>query len=342
MKEFMKKTNAICIMIAIIVINLFVFAKPVMASEAAKLDMSLSSNGILTVKGHSPNEQFNCLMIDDGKTNTYYSGICYEKDFTFKIDTKELEIGYHTLSAKLYDSGKVIYAEKAFPALIYDKEKIKKNTNFLITGKNFVVFTPYFTVNNDAGVLYAQIGKGNKWGGFFGPFTSYSGKKISNFEGKTKLKPNTEYKIRVVYYKNTKYGGKSYPFFGPVSNIVTFKTGKSKAPSIKSISAKCVSQKKKNLYSPGRWDAGGVWHPPYHGTTWETKFKVTVKLKKKPGTKGVYIAGKKVKGNKKTYKVTITSSGKLKGKKIKVGVCSYNDNKVIAYSPEVKKSVKIK
>jgi len=342
MKTYLKKTSAIFTMIAIIVISLLAFEKPVWAADSAKLDMSLDSKGILTVKGYSPDENFHCLMIDEGKTDEYYSGINGEKNFTFKIDTKKYAIGYHTLSAKLYDSGKVIYAEKAFPSLIYDKETIKKNSNFLIVGSNFVVFTPYFTVNNDAGVFYAQMGKGNSWKGVFGPFTSYSGKKITKLEGSTKLKPNTTYKIRAFYYKNTKYGGTSYPFIGPYSNVITFKTGKAKAPKIKSISAKCVSQKKKKLYSPGRWDAGGVWHPAYSGTTWETKFKVTVKLKKKPGTKGVYIGGKKVKGNKKTYKVTITSSGKLKGKKIKVGVCSYNDNKVGSYSPEVKKAVKIK
>ena len=37
----------------------------------------------------------------------------------------------------------------------------------------------------------------------------------------------------------------------------------------------------------------------------------------------------------------LTESGKLKGKKIGIGVASYNDNDIYAYSPEVKKKVKV-
>ena len=54
------------------------------------------------------------------------------------------------------------------------------------------------------------------------------------------------------------------------------------------------------------------------------------------------IGDKKIKGNKKTYTATFTDSGKLKGKKIKVDVCSYNDAKVGGYSPVFSKKVKVK
>ena len=345
MKNFIKKSTAIFIIIALVVINLFVFSKPVNAASGVTLTMvDLSSDGILTVTGESLYEEFESILIDGGGfEKEFYSDISGEKSFTYKLDTKQFDIGYHTLSVKLY-SGEIINFPNAFPTFIYDNNlTIKKNTNFLYTGSNYVVFTPDFWVNDDNGIsLGVQIGKGDEWGDVYGNFKSYVGQKITKLNSNTNLKPDTEYKIRIFYYKNTTYGGKTYTFKSDFSNVVTFKTGKEKAPSIKSISAKCISQKKHAIGNSAYWDANGVFHPAYHAKIWQTKYKVTVKLKKKPGTKGIYIGGKKVKGNKKTYTVTFTDSGKLKGKKLKIGVLSYNDNEIGAYSPSVAKSVKIK
>ena len=341
---FFKKTTAIFTIIAIIFISLFAYAQPVMAATGVTLTMeSLSADGILTVSGSSKTEEFECILVDGGGIDKeFYSDISGQHSFKKEIDTKEFDIGYHTLSAKLYN-GDIINFPSAFPTHIYDKAEIKNNSDFLTVGSNFVNFTPYYTVESYDGIsLCAQIGNGKKWGNVYGPFKSYTAQKISKFDNKTKLKPNTKYKIRVFYYKNVKYGGESYSFKGPFSKEITFKTGPAKAPAIKSITAKCISQKKNKIGNSAYWDANGVFHPSYSGTIWKTKYKVTVKLKKKPGTKGIYIGDKKVKGNKTTYTVTITDVGKLKGKKVKFGICSYNDDKVGSYSPTVKKSVKIK
>ena len=76
------------------------------------------------------------------------------------------------------------------------------------------------------------------------------------------------------------------------------------------------------------------------------KLKVTVKLKKKPGTKGIWINGKFVKGNKKKYTVTLPGSSysakKPKGKKFKVGICSYQGKSFGGLSPLYQKKLKIK
>ena len=96
------------------------------------------------------------------------------------------------------------------------------------------------------------------------------------------------------------------------------------------------------MIQKAHWDVYGKWVPYKESYVWTTTYEVTVKLKKKPGTTGIYIGDKKVKGNKKTYTATFTDSGKLKGKKITIGICTYNEAKLGAYGPTVKKKVKVK
>ena len=69
---------------------------------------------------------------------------------------------------------------------------------------------------------------------------------------------------------------------------------------------------------------------------------MTVKLKKKPGTAGIYIGTKRLRGNKKTYSTTFTQSGKLKGKKLKVAVYSYQSKTYGGYSPVKRKTAKVR
>ena len=45
--------------------------------------------------------------------------------------------------------------------------------------------------------------------------------------------------------------------------------------------------------------------------------------------------------DKTTYTATFTDSGKLKGKKIKIGICTYNDPQVGGYGKVYKKKVKV-
>ena len=160
--------------------------------------------------------------------------------------------------------------------------------------------------------------------------------------GGTKLAANRQYKIRVFYAKDAYYAGKNYPLIGPYSNIVTLKTGKSTKPSIKSVTVKATKVKKVKLIQHAHWDISGKWIPYKESYTYTTTYKVTVKLKKKPGTAGICIGTKKCKGNKTKYTATFTDTGKLKGKKVKVQICTYNDASTGAYGPAVSKKVKMK
>ncbi len=180
-----------------------------------------------------------------------------------------------------------------------------------------------------------QVNDGSGWGDAYGPFTSYSKQKISG------LKSDTDYQVRTFYYKMTTYNGQSYPMYGPFATT-TVKTGKSSKPAVKSISVKYVKTFTTKLHRDGYWDAFGKWNDSYDGTGTNTKYKITVKLKKKLGIKGLYINGKLVKGNKTTYTATFSEPGKLKGKKVTVMVASCNDLKVGAYSATLKKKVKMK
>lgn len=129
---------------------------------------------------------------------------------------------------------------------------------------------------------------------------------------------------------------------GQYSDVLTVKTGKKGKPAVKSIKVSNVKQKKTYIPSKLWWDAGGVKHYVKGHYTYTTTYKITVKLKKKPGTKGICIGDHKLKGNKKTYTLKVKSSGKLKGKKVKVSVMSYNNNTYGAYSGIYTKKIKIK
>ena len=98
-----------------------------------------------------------------------------------------------------------------------------------------------------------------------------------------------------------------------------------------------------------------MWYRTWIGTTlyiyldhyetikaWKTTYRVTVNLKRKPGAAGIYIDGKKLKGNKKTYSAKMETSGKMKGKKLKVKVYSYQSNQYHGYSQKVSKKVTVR
>ena len=153
------------------------------------------------------------------------------------------------------------------------------------------------------------------------------------------LKANTIYQTKL-YYGAWHSNGNFYR--SSDSGIVTFRTGKAKAPKIKKIKVKAVKVKK---HKKKHWYIG--WFTAFRTTTkyYTYKIKVTVTLKKKPGTKYIYINGKKFKGNKKKYTFTtkkLSAYKKPKGKKYIVYVYSSNDHRYSGLSPLYKKRVKIK
>ena len=315
-------------------------------------DVSFDSKGVITVTGMITKSA--TLYADNGNGKIIHLKSLSKGSFSVTEDVSDPDYyprGYYSIYAKT-SGGEILAAyDKAAPFAIYEKPTIKRNGNFFTTGSNFICFSPYFTVPRDShtgeyiiGKIYFQLydTKTKKWGGVYGPYDSYEKLKTKYFDTNVKIKANHTYKIRVFYVKDTTYGGKSYPFFGPFSNEITLKTGKGTKPAVKSVKITKAKVKKVKLIQHAHWDISGKWIPYKESYTYSTTYKVTVKLKKKPGTKGLIIGNKKVKGNKKTYSATFTDSGKLKGKKITVKCCTYNDAAIGAYSPVyTKKKVKV-
>ena len=179
------------------------------------------------------------------------------------------------------------------------------------------------------------------------------------------LLPKTQYLTRIRYGMTATYSSdnagdnKSYFFGGPVLNTTTIKTGAATKPKVKSVTAKAYKIKYRKIRWPSHYTAvGGMvfYHSAYTERFYTCKVKVTVKLKKKPGTKGVWITvydhngisyKKWVKGNKKKYSVKITpvynyfKKRPPKHYKFTVSVCSGQSKEWGGYSPTYSKRKKL-
>ncbi len=298
------------------------------------------STGKATVTGKVTGDTFSDIYVDGSSIN---AGISGKASFTKTIDMKNYDVGFHTISARLTNHDVQVVYKYAVPTYIYSKPSIKR-ANFT-TGSKYFVFENsgnYYSKDSSCGVYLDYKKKsGKKWKSNYGPVANYSSGK------KTGLKPNTPYYIRAHYGKKVSYGGKTYFFSGKEtgkkSGTVKVKTGKKRKPPVKSITITKAKQFKK-VYAYTTWIyIGGYGYPTYHTyTQWYTSFKVTVKMKKKPGTYGIYIGNVRVKGNKKKYTADFTVTGKQKGKKLKVAVCTYQNPVYKGYSPAYKKKVKVR
>ena len=325
------------------------------------------ATGAFKLTGHSMDAEFLHLRIYNGEgkfEDLITSGVSGKKDFSFTFGTTEYDPGYYTmvcelkngekLNLSIREAGTANFYKTYFSSEITLKPAIKKTTDFFSTGYDYVCFSPYFNIPKDSsgkapfGYIWLQLydTKTKKWGDSYGPFDSYERLYTEYFTGNksaggTKIKANRLYHARVRYGKETVYNGSKQYMWGPWSNIVKIKTGKDTKPAVASIKIKVKNMKKTGLITQAHWDVYGKWHPYSKEYIWTTTYKVTVKLRKKPGTAGIMIGDKKVKGNKTTYTTTFKDSGKLKGKKIKIGVCTYNDAQVGGYGKVYKKKVKV-
>lgn len=318
------------------------------------------STGILTVTGSTPKEDpFRNLYVLD----LINEQIVYSKSLGDSLSLKET-INMGSFDIGVY--GILVYTKKKnTPDSAYSGVAIAEiydtpvnNASQVETYAKYLFYAPnrtYYRNDYDSG-LYVDIKKvGAKSWTSYGPITS-----TGQIKG---LKPSTKYQIRAYYGKIVTFGGKSYFINGRENNnfkTVTVKTGKKKLP-IKKVTVKAVNVKKHVHKRYG----------PYTGLylgkeTWYTyRLKVTVKMKKKPGVKGIYINGKKVKGNKKTYSVKFAKTNTIfNGKhvvkrykkwwkqddtyklprktKYKVLIYSYSNKTYKAYSPIQKRTKRIK
>lgn len=192
----------------------------------------------------------------------------------------------------------------------------------------YTVGTDYYLVSNELCMAIRPAG---------GQWTYWRGMtylQTYTFDG---LAQNTVYEAKLYY--RSKYRA----VYGPDSPSVFFKTGPNALPKVKSVKVQAVKYKrhKEHLVSP--YD-GYVYRTRFN-IYYTFKYKITVTMKKKPGTPYLYVNGKRFKGNKKKY--TFTTGKQLtyykpKGKKFTVYVYTGLDPTYGGYSLLYSKKVKVK
>lgn len=161
------------------------------------------------------------------------------------------------------------------------------------------------------------------------------------------LTPNTVYRTRIYY------GDDDGNPISPKRTTTTIKTGKRTKPAIKKVTAKAVNVKYHKKIRPGYWYYTGysyIWMRPVKMKYYTYNVKVTVKLKKKPGTPGIWVNGRWLPGNKKKYttKFKIASPHNMSVKKprghvkYRVNVCTGQSKSYKGYSPVWTKRMKLK
>ena len=298
-------------------------------SNAINHSVKITQKGAtVTIKGSvsSPYVLGGVIMDDAWVTQDFFGTTV---NYTIDMNSGAFATGYHTVVVGIFKSNADGSVETA--DLIMKKYLV---TN-LITDRptykgSFTVYNTYFDIypfqmsafGYTAPELYLEYsgdgGKTWKRSGYMKQnlieVASSQSYRISG------LQPNTTYKTRlrygeyVTYSKSYDGDGKEYFFGGPVLNSTTITTGAAKKPSIKSVTAKATSVKFHKNRVAGHYEWVGnslIWIGSYTEKFYTCKIKVTVKLKKKPGTKGLWITlhdgfgqTKWVKGNKKTYTAT--------------------------------------
>lgn len=150
----------------------------------------------------------------------------------------------------------------------------------LETYPTYLFFNPVYAPLSSSGYYLFYSPDGNDW--------NYSFTWGSSIEV-TGLKPDTEYTIRL-------FSGNLNVYFGE-TKVRTGKPIKVKSVSVKAVKVKKKRERRRTPYLG--LPLSGYW------TYYTYKVKITVKLKQKPGTPGIYINGIWKKGNKKKYTVTL-------------------------------------
>jgi len=303
---------------------------------SASLKVSLAkSTGIASVKGTVTGDQFDSLYVD----GSYVSSFSGSKS----LNMKDYSVGLHSIYVTLKNHPNIrVYYSKAVPTYIYSKTSNK--LSYFTVGHNYFIYSyggSSYSKDYNCGIMLEYRKKGSKkWKTGYGPYSTGTSVKM------TKMKSAKKYQVRTYFAKAFTYGGKKYLIkgkdTGKTSKAVTFKTGGNKLK-VKSVKITKARQYSRNMTLTTWVYIGGFGYPRTTTYTyWYTDFKITVKLKKKPGAKGIFIGSKKVSGNKKKYTTTMTLSGKQKGKKLKFELCSYQNGTYKGYSKSVFKKVKVK
>ena len=362
--------------------------KSVSAKKLISGKSIVTAKGIasFSAKGDGKSVTVKASIADKGKYHFGHLLIWYNNsmfslgDFTGKtsinttIDLSRFDPGIYTIFLFVYTSdgkaAQILYKENITYTGITAKPTYKGK--FDVYSKYFYYYPYNMAMSNQAGKLYMEYsangGKTWKRTGYMqaNPIKLY----IQQNYTISGLTANTKYVTRIRYGNFATYDkftasnlgvsaaafkdvfgktclgdGKTHFLGGPVLNTGTIKTGKAAKPKIKKISVKAIKVKRHKVRHYGYYT--GVYL--YTEKFYTCKFRVTIKLKKKPRAAGIWVNGRFLKGNKKTYKTTFTpypnyyTKRPPKGlKKYGLSICSYQSKAYGGYSPLKVKKVKIK
>lgn len=282
-----------------------------------------------------------------------------KSDIDVTVNLKNYDVGLHTFYvfvAEYVSEGNYNYYQfKVNDVVRPITDKPNYNGVFDVYSKYFFYY-PYNIAGGNTGYdLYIEYKKkgSKKWkrkGAMRKNMIKLATEQGYTFKG---LTPNRKYNTRIRFGQTeTNSEGKSKLILGPVKKTTTFKTGQKKKVKIKNISVKAVNVKYHKVRHPGYWNyinGMAFWHAPYTEKFYTYKIKVTVKLKKKPKAKGLWLNGRYLKGNKKKYTTKFTpypnysSKRPPKGfKKFKMAISSYQHKKYGGFAPLLKTKRKVR
>ena len=329
-------------------------AEDTAAAEEGLLSTDLEDEGVLSAKAGSPLTSFRVYMKNPKKimhieakfnTTVKYAAVLLNEDTDNPLGmyqngqslVDDINLSAYA-SCRTYTitllyqlpNGDTYRGDRNLRVPMYDRPSSK---GYVEAYHNYIVYqapaVDYNLVNYRLKIQYSANGR--NWKTLSNQLYVLNSVKIGG------LKPNTNYRLRTFYTYNGYAGNET----GNYLYLGTYRTGKGSKVSVKSIKVKAykVKKKKQKVYTP--------YYGFYLGkrTYYKYKLKIEVKLKKKPGTNGIWINGKRYKGNKKKYTVklgTFTSYSKPKGKKFKVAIYTYHNGSYGGYSPMYVKTKKIK
>ena len=258
--------------------------------------MALMPAGV-SAKGN-PSEKTKAYLVNDDGSETLLSDAEYENLKYYG----SLKAGEDAQEAYSADGSSLLLGNKKLPAATptyngvfevystyfnyYPYNAAFENTGGMtIYGSNRKLFLEY---SPDNGAHWTRTGY---MSANFIKLATQQGFEISG------LKPNTVYRTRIGYVGD-----------GTYLNTTTIRTGMASAPSVKSVTAKAVNVRYRKVRHYGYYT--GVYL--YTEKFYTCKIKVTVKLKKKPRTAGIFLYCSNgtwsstvwLPGNKNTYTKT--------------------------------------
>ena len=327
------------------------------------INVNVDENGIATVAAYIVGDglTFESVHIDAEEVRGS-DAIRGDTVVTGKIDMKAYGIGYHYLEILILHNdvptGNCLAFDKVATG-IYEKPTTFKTENFTTKRTSIKYYNAgnSYSYDSDCEVYVDFKKKGGKW----------STKKIhaAQYYEKSKggFKAGATYSARGYYLKSVEYWKDhvTYDFKGPSKTVKTLKTGYKK-PKVSKISISKVKQKvHKYRYWTGkirqRWLVNArtgqrirlikQWKVYRTVRSYTTRYKVTVKFKKKQGVCGIQLHTSHgytvwLGGDKKKYSKTFTVSGKKKGKKVKISVKSRRSKKYDGWSGTYKKRLRVR